>query len=168
MTGPLRRVAPKVMTAPLIQVATRLPGRSCARKVSLGLSRSTPVNRREFLTTAGAVPVLAKLEPVPQTPNTASAGDRDLWVATMRRLADPVLTNLADGTLKARMPVEQAAGADRRSVTHLEALGRLLAGIAPWLELPPTARRRTAARPSTPTSRAARSRAPSIRRRPTS
>jgi hypothetical protein len=46
-----------------------------------------------------------------------------------------VLTNLAAGTLKARMPVEQAAGANRRGVTHLEALGRLLAGIAPWLEL---------------------------------
>ena len=28
----------------------------------------------------------------------------------MRRLADPVLTNLANGTLKARMPVEQARG----------------------------------------------------------
>src|SRR6185503_1973993 len=56
-------------------------------------------------------------------------------VAIMRRLADPVLTNLANGTLKARMPVEQAAGADRRSVTHLEALGRLIAGIAPWIEL---------------------------------
>ena len=53
----------------------------------------------------------------------------------MRRLADPVLTNLANGTLKARMPVEQAAGTDRRPVTHLEALGRLLAGMAPWLEL---------------------------------
>jgi hypothetical protein len=67
---------------------------------------------------------------------TSSQGDRDLWIAVMRRLADPVLTNLANGTLKARMPVEQAAGADRRSVTHLEALGRLIAGIAPWLELP--------------------------------
>src|SRR5690242_21207571 len=33
------------------------------------------------------------------------------------------------------MPVEQAPGTDRRSVTHLEAIGRLLAGIAPWLEL---------------------------------
>jgi hypothetical protein len=35
------------------------------------------------------------------------------------------------------MPVEQAAGTDRRSVTYLEALGRLLAGIAPWIELAP-------------------------------
>src|SRR2546425_2774018 len=67
---------------------------------------------------------------------TSSPGDRDLWIATMRRLADPVLTNLANGTLKARMPVEQASGTDRRSVTHLEALGRLVAGLAPWIELP--------------------------------
>jgi len=95
------------------------------------------VNRREFLTTAGAVPVLAKLEPVPQDPSTATGGDRGLWVATLRRLADPVLRNLAAGTLKARMPVEQAVGADRRNVTHLEALGRLLAGLAPWIEIPP-------------------------------
>jgi len=34
------------------------------------------------------------------------------------------------------MPVEEAAGAGRRTVSHLEAFGRLLAGIAPWLELP--------------------------------
>jgi hypothetical protein len=95
------------------------------------------VNRREFLTTAGAVPVLTKLEPVPQAPNSAAAGDRALWVSTMRRLADPVLRNLAAGTLKARMPVEQATAADRRNVTHLEALGRLLAGLAPWIEIPP-------------------------------
>ena len=63
------------------------------------------------------------------------SADRDYWIGVMRRLADPVLTNLANGTLKARMPVEEAAGANRTAVTHLEALGRLLAGMAPWLEL---------------------------------
>jgi hypothetical protein len=62
--------------------------------------------------------------------------DRPFWVDILRRLADPVLRNLANGTLKARMPVEQAAGSNRASVTHLEALGRLVAGIAPWIELP--------------------------------
>ncbi len=67
---------------------------------------------------------------------TSAPSDRDAWIAVMGRLADPVLTNLANGTLKARMPVEQAAGTNRRSVTHLEALGRLLAGLAPWIELP--------------------------------
>ena len=50
---------------------------------------------------------------------TSSLGDREYWIAVMRRLADPVLTNLANGTLKARMPVEQSAGANRRPVTHL-------------------------------------------------
>ncbi len=71
----------------------------------------------------------------PQPRPPSPPGDRAYWITVLRRLADPVLTNLAQGTLKARMPVEQAPGADRRSVTHLEALGRLLAGIAPWLEL---------------------------------
>jgi hypothetical protein len=60
---------------------------------------------------------------------------RAYWVRLARRLADPVLSHLANGTLKARMPVEEAEGAGRASVTQLEALGRLLAGIAPWLEL---------------------------------
>jgi len=67
----------------------------------------------------------------------ATQADRAYWVSVMTRLADPVLKNLANGTLKARMPVEQAAQSDRRQVSHLEALGRLLAGMAPWIELPP-------------------------------
>src|SRR5439155_25522063 len=41
-------------------------------------------------------------------------------------------------TLKLKMPVEsRTVSADaRRKYSHLEALGRLLAGIAPWLEVP--------------------------------
>jgi hypothetical protein len=66
----------------------------------------------------------------------ASADDRAFWVSTLRRLSDPVLQHLSNGTLKARMPVEQVKGGTRQSVTHLEAVGRLLAGIAPWIELP--------------------------------
>jgi hypothetical protein len=62
--------------------------------------------------------------------------DREYWVTVAQRLAEPVLTNLAAGTLRVRMPVEEAEGAGRRSVSHLEAIGRLLSGIAPWLELP--------------------------------
>jgi len=62
--------------------------------------------------------------------------DRAVWASRAVTLADPVLTNLAAGTLKKTMPVEQADGANRAAVTHLEALGRLLAGLAPWLALP--------------------------------
>jgi len=95
------------------------------------------MDRRDFFKATGAGGVLATMTGAAPAEQRAqgTAGDRDLWIGILRRLADPVVTNLANGTLKARMPVEQAAGADRRPVTHLEALGRLVAGIAPWLEL---------------------------------
>jgi hypothetical protein len=92
------------------------------------------VNRRDFLKTAGIASAWAGA--TPEQAVKPAANDRDTWIALMQRLADPVLTNLANGTLKSRMPLEQAAGADRRSVTHLEALGRLVAGLAPWIEMP--------------------------------
>lgn len=60
---------------------------------------------------------------------------RQYWVATAERLARAVLNCLAERTLHARMPMESRPGVDRRRVSHLEALGRLLAGLAPWLEL---------------------------------
>jgi hypothetical protein len=80
------------------------------------------------------------------TPSDAAAlvlgrdgvAERAAWVAYATRIATPVLTHLAAGTLKRTMPVEEAAGANRAAVTHLEALGRLLAGLAPWLALPPS------------------------------
>jgi hypothetical protein len=95
----------------------------------------------------GAAGVAAAGQPAPpraaapvDAPTTVLARDgvaeRAAWVARAIRIADPVLTHLAAGTLKRSMPVEQAAGADRAPVTHLEALGRLLAGLAPWLALP--------------------------------
>src|SRR5882724_9942632 len=61
--------------------------------------------------------------------------DRSYWLATMSRIAEPVLTALANKQLKATMPVE-TRGQDRADFTHLEAIGRLLCGIAPWLETP--------------------------------
>ncbi len=95
------------------------------------------MNRRELLQSAGAVlitPAAAALSATGQKADPPPE-DRSLWISVMRRLADPVLNNLANGTLRLRMPVEQAPGADRRSVTHLEALGRLMAGMGSWIEL---------------------------------
>jgi hypothetical protein len=58
-------------------------------------------------------------------------------VQTLTTIADPVLQSLSRGELKKNMPVEAKAGRqeNRATVTHLEAFGRLLAGMAPWLEL---------------------------------
>jgi hypothetical protein len=98
------------------------------------------MKRREFLETAAGASAAAVTAPGaaagPPVEAASSPSDRELWVGVARRLALPVLENLAQGTLKARMPVEEAAGAGRAAVTHLEAFGRLLAGLAPWLELP--------------------------------
>lgn len=62
---------------------------------------------------------------------------RAYWIATMIKIAKPVLTNLSQGTLRKYMPVEvnPSSTIDRSKPSHLEAFGRLLAGIAPWLEL---------------------------------
>lgn len=62
---------------------------------------------------------------------------REIWLEALERIARPVLTAGAAGELKIKMPVEAAVGmeTDRARYTHLEAVGRLLCGIAPWLEL---------------------------------
>ena len=37
--------------------------------------------------------------------------EREIWVSTLTKIADPVVTNLANGTLRANMPQE---GLDKR------------------------------------------------------
>ncbi|GMX64888.1 DUF2264 domain-containing protein [Paenibacillus elgii] len=64
---------------------------------------------------------------------TTHADDRDYWLQTMQRIAKPVLEALSQRKLKERMRVEAKLD-DRELYTYLEACGRLLAGIAPWLE----------------------------------
>jgi len=98
--------------------------------------------RRDFLQalTAGGVVHAARGDVPAERPTTlppTGADDRAYWVSVMTRLADPVLSALAVGRLKERMPVESKPGAEagRRQVTHLEAFGRLMAGMAPWLEV---------------------------------
>lgn len=63
--------------------------------------------------------------------------DRQAWLNAMERIARPVLEAGSAGQLKRRLPVKSVpAGVDDRSqFACLEAVGRLLCGIAPWLEL---------------------------------
>lgn len=62
--------------------------------------------------------------------------DREYWAAQAYRMAKPVLSNLAEGTLHRNMPIEQFDKAGREQYAHLEAVGRLLCGLAPWFEVP--------------------------------
>lgn len=66
---------------------------------------------------------------------TTGMEDRALWVENLVRVSDPVLVNLSNGTLKKNMPYESLG--DRQRFSYLEAVGRLICGIAPWLELGP-------------------------------
>lgn len=78
----------------------------------------------------------------PIAANTTVAADsavekRQYWLSVMDKLASPVLTNLANGTLKKNMPVQFGDSSSINDFTkpsaYLEAFGRLSAGIAPWL-----------------------------------
>ncbi|MGL4332450.1 MAG: DUF2264 domain-containing protein [Bacteroidales bacterium] len=68
----------------------------------------------------------------------SGAQDRALWVNYLWKISYPVIHNLAEGTLRQNMPVEAAPNysGDPLKMTYLEAVGRTLAGVAPWLELP--------------------------------
>lgn len=74
----------------------------------------------------------------PQAAIASGQQDREFWVATLYKIANPVIHNLAEGSLRKNMPVEvpPGVGDDAKYVTHLEAVGRTLAGVAPWLTLP--------------------------------
>ncbi len=99
--------------------------------------------RRDFLKTvavascAAVADVRAETAVPPAAAPAPSRGadDRAYWCDVARRLATPVLDALSRRTFKRDFPIEAHAGAkDRAEYTHLEALGRLLAGLAPWLE----------------------------------
>ena len=54
------------------------------------------------------------------------------WLRAMLKIADPILLNLREGKLREKMPICKAG---REPYSCLEAFGRTLMGISPWLEL---------------------------------
>ncbi len=77
------------------------------------------------------------LVPEKKEDKNVKTDSRSYWISVLTKIADPVLLNLSEGKLKANMPVEinPTSTRDRKNVTHLEAFGRLTAGMAPWLAL---------------------------------
>ena len=70
-------------------------------------------------------------------PASARSGVRDRaeWVKNMDRIARPVIWNLSEESLRANMPRETRG--TQHDMSLLEAFGRTLCGIGPWLELGP-------------------------------
>src|ERR1700742_4261089 len=63
--------------------------------------------------------------------------ERKVWLSYMDKVARPVVSALAEDRLKETMPVVLSKHIDnketRSKVTYLEAWGRVLSGIGPWL-----------------------------------
>ena len=113
----------KTRRAFLQLTATGALAASAARAASLPPSSATVTSSPGSAT---AVPA----------PVTTGPDDRATWIRLAGRLASPLLPALAERRLKATMPVEAAPRVkDRPEYTHLEAIGRLLCGLSPWLEL---------------------------------
>lgn len=64
--------------------------------------------------------------------------DRIYWSNLCYQISAPILNNMSKGELQKNMQVDVSPTWDNRNknVTYMEAFGRLMAGIAPWLTLP--------------------------------
>jgi hypothetical protein len=84
---------------------------------------------------AGSVLPLTAMRP--EAEGKTNTDTREYWVSVLSKIADPVLNALSNETLRKNMPVECTPGnsENRKNVTYLEAFGRTVAGISPWLEL---------------------------------
>lgn len=76
-----------------------------------------------------------------QNDNEDGQKERAYLISSLTKMADPMFNALSQNKLKQLMPVEKSPAmikAKRNpNTTHLEAFGRLLGGMAPWLELGP-------------------------------
>ena len=95
-----------------------------------------PAMRYKFFCLILSLPLSGMVMAQSPANNDAGQKERAYLVKSLVRIADPVLTALSKNELKQQMPVEAKTG-DRKNYTYLEAFGRLLAGMAPWLELGP-------------------------------
>ena len=59
---------------------------------------------------------------------------RQAWWKTLMRVAGPVLDAAEQRKLKETMPIQQRGNRNREECSYFEAAGRLVCGMAPWLE----------------------------------
>ena len=101
------------------------------------------MKRKNFLRLSSALGLIGSLSVPALASDTValdekSKDDRAYWVELLSRMSRPILSNMSKGLLRKNMPMEFSPGWDNRNkeVAYMEAIGRLLAGIAPFLNLP--------------------------------
>ncbi len=74
----------------------------------------------------------------PPVVETSGLNDRKFWLAQMDKMVRPIMRSLAHDSLRINMPTTVSVHIDnaehRRKVQYVEVLGRVLSGIAPWLQ----------------------------------
>ncbi|SHK84553.1 hypothetical protein SAMN05444266_101349 [Chitinophaga jiangningensis] len=89
---------------------------------------------------AGMIPsaAFASATTTQENNSTAALTDRAYHVQLLQKIVTPVVDNMSKGTLKKNMPKEKGPGYGLalEKVTYLEAFGRCISGMAPWLALP--------------------------------
>jgi hypothetical protein len=70
--------------------------------------------------------------------HNVGAKDRAYWTGLLFKISYPVVHNIAEGKLTQNLPLEKGPnyGLNLSKVTYMEAVGRTMVGIAPWLALP--------------------------------
>ncbi|PTT92050.1 hypothetical protein DBR42_02745 [Pelomonas sp. HMWF004] len=97
------------------------------------------MQRRNFvLATVGGAAAMGPIAAAASQKAPPPADDRAYMAGLLRKMAEPVLSRMAEGQLKASFPVEVSPTWDGRprSVAYMECFARLMAGVAPWLSLP--------------------------------
>jgi len=95
--------------------------------------------KRNFIKiTALIICCLISLSSYSQKSKKQEVSDRTYWADMLYQLSEPILSNMSKGELKKNMILELSPTWDNRNkdVSYLEAFGRLMAGVAPWLNLP--------------------------------
>ena len=155
-----------IMASALIELSQLDPGEMAPRWLELAVKQLRSLSSQEYLAEKGEqsgflikhgvgslpghsevdvplsyadyyyVEALLRLRKLLEHPT--GADNRSVWVDALTRIARPVLENLAAGTLKKNMPYESLSkDPNNYKVSYLEAVGRTVCGIAPWLELGP-------------------------------
>ena len=105
------------------------------------------MRRRNFLRLSSALGIfgglsvskLAAANTAQTSEDDKYSNDRAYWLQLMNKIASPILSNMSKGELRKNVPMQYSPKWDNRSkeVAYMEAFGRLIAGIAPFLALPP-------------------------------
>lgn len=106
----------------------------------MNMQRRNFIRWSSLLGFAGILPAnnaFAKADDIFENNELPKKNDRAYWVALVDKIATPVLSNMSNGQLRKNMQMQYSPTWDGRNkeVGYMEAFGRLIAGIAPFLAL---------------------------------